>query len=279
MKPVMRYRGAKYRLAGWIQSFFPDHETYVEPFGGAAGVLMQKKRSYAEVYNDLDSEIVNVFRVLRDPEQCKALARALELTPYSRDEFTLSYQESSEAVEQARRTIVRAQMGFGSAGATKGSTGFRIDTARKYGTSSDLWLEYPKSLAAFCERLRGVVIENKCALEVIENHDRPSTLFFVDPPYVHTTRVIRGSRNGPGQYRHELSDSDHEKLLEKLNQVEGMVILSGYESALYNDNLIGWEKRATRSRISAGRGTGVRKEVVWLNKACSRQQVQLELIS
>jgi len=107
-RPVLRYHGGKWRLASWIISHFPPHRVYVEPFGGAASVLLRKPRSYAEVYNDMDGEIVNVFRVLRDPARARELERVLRLTPFAREEFELSYIRDEDPIEQARRTIVRA---------------------------------------------------------------------------------------------------------------------------------------------------------------------------
>ena len=133
--PLMRYHGAKFRLAPWVMQFFPQHTRYVEPFGGAAGVLLQKPRVYAEVYNDLDSDIANVFLVLQSPEASQRLIDLITVTPYARSEFDRAYEETNDPIEQARRTLIRAQMGFGSAGATKGCTGFRSDSRRSYGTA------------------------------------------------------------------------------------------------------------------------------------------------
>lgn len=267
MSPAVRYHGAKFRLAPWIMQFFPPHVTYVEPFGGAAGVLLQKPRSYAEVYNDLDGDIVNFFRVLRDPETRRQLLELVSLTPYARADFDEAWEETNDIVERARRTAIRAQMGFGSAGATKGATGFRIDTRRAYGTAQHLWAEYPQSIAAVGQRFQGVLIENRPAIEVMQQHDRSDTLHFVDPPYLLSTRVLQS--NGKGYYRHEMTDADHQALLKVLLDLEGMVVVSGYNSELYNDMLSGWETFQTKSRISAGRGTALRTEVVWINAACS----------
>ena len=271
--PVMRYHGAKFRLAPWIMSFFPAHDTYVEPFGGAAGVLLQKPRSVSEVYNDLDGDIVNVFRVLQDRGLADELHRRLVVTPYSRAEFELSYEPTDEPVERARRTLIRAHQGFGASGATQGNTGFRIDSARKYGTAAHLWTRYPELIASFVERFQSVVIENKDARAVIADHDRPDTLFFVDPPYVHSTRRMDGHR----YYHHEMDDAAHEALIGQLHGVSGFVVLSGYDSDLYNDALPGWRKHSTRARISAGRGTTTRTEMVWLNPACQARQAQIGL--
>ncbi|MEN4919423.1 DNA adenine methylase [Achromobacter spanius] len=265
-RPLIRYHGGKWRLAPWIIQHLPPHRCYVEPFGGAAGVLLQKERAYAEVYNDLDGDIVNLFRVLRDPEGGARLIDLVKLTPYARDEFDDAYESHPDPVERARRTIVRASMGFGSAGATKGTTGFRIDTRRRYGTAQQLWAEYPATLGPVIQRLTGVMIENRPALDVIRQHDAPDTLFFVDPPYLHETRYA-GAAHGR-YYAHEMNNADHGELLEGLRQVRGMVALCGYPSLLYDDALMGWAKTTTNARISAARGTAVRTECLWLNPAC-----------
>jgi DNA adenine methylase len=270
-RPALRYHGGKFRLAPWVMSFFPPHLCYVEPFGGAAGVLIQKPRSYSEVYNDLDGDIVNFFRVIRDPEKRVQLEEALILTPYAREEFEIAFEPTKDMVERARRTVIRAQMGFGSAGATKGQTGFRIDTKRAYGTAQHLWSEYPTSIVALGDRFRGVLIENRPAIEVIRAHDAPETLHFVDPPYLHSTRVLQGGlkKGKGGYYRHEMTDQDHEALLSVLLGLDGMVVVSGYESNLYHDHLSGWTSHSTPARISGGRGTVMRKEVVWINQSCT----------
>lgn len=265
-RPALRYHGAKFRIAPWVLRHFPAHACYVEPFGGAAGVLLQKARSYAEVYNDLDGDIVNFFRVLRDLKQRAALQELLALTPYARAEFDLAWQPTDDAVERARRLCVRAQMGFGSAGATEGVTGFRIDTKRACSTAQHLWMGYPDALSAVGARFTGVLIENRPALEVMAAHDCLDTLHFVDPPYVLGTRVLQG--NGRGYYRHEMTDDDHAELLDKLRKLNGMVIVTGYETDLYHDALSGWRVERTDARISARRGTAIRTEVLWMNPAC-----------
>lgn len=265
--PVLRYHGGKFRLASWVMSFFPEHTCYVEPFGGAAGVLLQKERVYAEVYNDLDRAVANFFTVLRDPQSRAELIEQLILTEYSREQFDAAWEPTDNRIEEARRMAIRAQMGFGSAGATKGNTGFRIDTKREYGTAQHLWSQYPAAIAAAGQRMTGVLIENRPAIEVMLQHDAPTTLHFVDPPYVLSTRVLQAG--GRGYYRHEMTDADHVDLLDCLLSLKGFVVVSGYPTDLYSERLAGWEQRQTAARISAGRGTAVRTEVVWLNPACS----------
>ena len=265
--PALRYHGAKFRLAPWLQQFFPPHRCYTEAFGGAAGVLLKNPRCYAAVYNDLDGSIVNFFRVLRDPTMRAQLVEALHWTPFARDEFLLAYEPLTEGdpVESARRVAIRAAMGFGSAGATKGRTGFRTDTTRSYSTAQHVWVRYPDTLLAIGQRLGGVLIENRPAAEVLRRHDAADTLHYVDPPYLLATRVMNRGRR---YYAHELDDHEHIELLDVLRSLKGMVVLSGYPSPLYDELLPGWQRHTTKSPISAARGTVTRDEVVWINPRC-----------
>ncbi|WP_151753932.1 DNA adenine methylase [Acinetobacter soli] len=261
--PLIRYHGGKFRLADWVIRHFPKHTCYTESFGGAAGVLLQKPRAYAEVYNDLDGEVVNLFRVLRNEDDRNKLIELLVFTPYSRVDFQEAWEPCDNSIEKARRLIIRAQMGFGSAGASKGITGFRIDTKRAYGTAQSLWVTYPNHLADVGQRLSGVLIENRPAIQILRDHDGAETLHYVDPPYVHDTRYS-GAKTGR-VYRHEMTNQDHEELLKVLLELEGKVIVSGYPSEIYNDYLGKWKRVDTSARISSGRGTDTRTECLWIN--------------
>lgn len=251
-RPLVRYHGGKWMLAPWIISHFPAHRCYVEPFGGGGSVLLRKERSYAEVYNDLDAEIVNLFRVARDHGE--ELKRKLELTPFSRVDFRESYALSDDPIEQARRTVSRAFMGFGSNAHNK-NTGFRSNSNRSGTTPAHDWRNYPEAFGAIIERLRGVVIENRDAAEVMASHDETTTLHYVDPPYVPETR------NAGDDYRHEMTDDDHRALATKLEQLQGMVIVSGYPSPLYDEIYAGW-RRVERRHLADG--ARERTEVLWL---------------
>lgn len=267
--PAIRYHGGKFRLASWIISHFPEHRCYVEPFGGGASVLLKKEASEAEVYNDLDGDVVNLFRVLRNPETAQQLIDACALTPYSRDEFNCAYENSENLVEQARRLIVRATMGFGSAGATKGKTGFRLDTKRNSATAQRIWARQPDNLAAVASRFAGVLIENRSAIQCMRDHDTVSTLHFVDPPYVHDTRVETAKNSA---YRFEMTNEEHMELLNVLKDLRGAVIVCGYNSDLYNNALVGW-KRVTRTTAANGfAGSVQRTECLWLNPAAQKKQ-------
>jgi DNA adenine methylase len=267
-RPVLRYHGGKWKLAPWILSHLPPHRIYTEAFGGAASVLMRKPRSYAEVYNDLDGDMVTLFRVLQDLEQSRSLIRLLEVTPFARDEFELAYEPTPDPVERARRLCIRSVMGFGSNGHNiKAKTGFRANSNQSGTTPARDWLTYPKCLAAVIERFRGVVIENRDALEVMAQHDGPETLHYVDPPYVVDTRSLKNPydiKYRGGMYAHEMDDADHGKLLEFLKDLEGMVVLSGYPHATYDAALEGW-RRVEGDALADG--ALPRTEVLWINPA------------
>ena len=289
-RPVLRYHGGKWLLAPWILGFFPPHRCYVEPFGGAASVLMRKPRSYAEVYNELDDEVVNVFRVLRSPTRARRLAALLRLTPFSRDDFAAAYRASKDPVERARRTLVKAFMGFGSnslhdlrpPGSTAGApTGFRATSNRAGTTPAHDWQHFPGHIAGFCERLQGVVIERREAQEVMAQHDAPATLHYVDPPYLPETRTGLNKRRQHGvlaMYRHEFSADDHRELAVFLRGLRGMVVLSGYPSPLYEELYEGWERH---ERQALADGARPRTECLWLNPACvaARRGQQAQLVA
>ena len=259
-RPVLRYHGGKWKLAPWVIDNLPPHRTYVEPFGGAASVLMRKERSYAEVYNDLDGEVVNVFRVLRDPTTACELERLMRLTPFARDEFIESYSPVSDPVEQARRTIFRSAAGFGSVAASGRKTGFRSNVTRSGTTPAHDWANAPDHVASFVNRLRGVVIESRPASDVIRQFDGPDTLVYADPPYPHSTRTETAKWDHI--YRHEMSDDDHREVAELLRSVEGMVVISGYASDLYDEIYPDW-KRLDRDHLADG--AAPRTEVLWIS--------------
>lgn len=255
-RPILRYHGGKWRLAGWIASHFPPHRIYVEPFGGAGSVLLKKERSYAEVYNDLDSEIVNLFEIARTKGD--ELIRLLRLTPYSRVEFERAAEPTSDALESARRLVIRSYMGFGPDSLLRKNvkTGFRSDVKRPGTIPSHDWSNYPDALAMIVERLRGVTIENVDYRRIIEKYDCDDALFYIDPPYPKSTRA----RPDHG-YKFEMNESQHRALARILTNCAGMVILSGYPCPLYDELFRGWHK-VTRLAYT---GTTYKTEAIWLN--------------
>lgn len=267
-RPLLRYFGGKFRIAPWVISYFPPHRIYVEPFGGGASVLLRKPRSYAEVYNDLDGQIVNVFRCFQSDKDFRHLKRRLVNTPFARSEHDLSYEPTDCRIEDAARTVVRSWFGFGnSAQRTSGKSGFQAMTEMTGSSKAAQWKTYLEKLDEFRDRLMGIVIENRDAREVIAHQDTAETLFYVDPPYLPDTRKS-------GTYKFEMTIEDHESLCSQLSGLRGMVILSGYENPVYDT--LGWhrEEIETQSMASIDRA---RKEVLWLNPAAAKRQQQLAL--
>jgi DNA adenine methylase len=280
-RPVLRYYGGKYRLAPRLIQLFPVHHIYTEAFGGAASVLMLKPRSPAEIYNDLDGEVVNVFRVLQVQSRAHKLEQLLRVTPFSRTEFEKSYKPSADPVERARRTIMRSFMGFGSDSITRVKasatgfntrvstmkTGFRSNSWRSNTPAAVDWARYPDTLQAFCDRMRGVVIENRNALEVIAKADREDTLHYVDPPYPKSTRNNGATESRvEHNYRHEMSDEDHIRLAELLHNLKGMVMISSYPGPLYEKLYADW-KAIEWIGNQFCHGSQKRTETVWINAA------------
>lgn len=265
-RPVLRWHGGKWKLAPWIISHFPKHRVYVEPFGGAASVLLRKDQSYAEVYNDLDEDAVNLFRVVQSNGQ--ELRRRLELTPFARLEFELAYQpvEDDDPIERARRLVIRCFMGHGSDAHAKKASGFRANSNKSGTTPAHDWVHYPAALDAIIARLRGVIIECRNALDIMRQHDAATTLHYVDPPYLPETRSWQKTGKGSGNYTHELSPDDHRELLVMLTTLEGMVVLSGYPAAMYDEALPSWQRIETAAHADGARP---RTEVLWLNPACA----------
>lgn len=262
-RPVLRWYGGKWKLAPWIIGHFPAHRVYVEPFGGAGSVLFRKPRAYAEVWNDLDGEVVNFFRVLRDDEMAARLIEQLRLTPFARAEFDGAYNVCSDPVERARRLAVLSYMGFGANAHARVPTGFRGNSNRSGTTPAQDWRNYPDALAKAVDRLRGVVIESRDACAVMAGHDGPKTLHYVDPPYVWDTRG-RGSVYDVRYrgYTHELTDDDHRALLTFLRTLQGGVVLSAYPHGIYDEALTGWQRV---ERKAFADGARERTEVLWLN--------------
>lgn len=267
-RPALRWHGGKWLLGPWIIQHFPAHRRYTEVYGGAASVLLRKARSHAEIYNDLDDGVVNFFRCLQDPQKAERLRELLTITPFARKEFELAYRPAKDPVEQARRLVIRSYMGFGSDGHNvEIKTGFRADSDRSNTTPAHDWVNYSGAITGITERMAGVVIESRPALDVLRRADRPDALHYLDPPYLPDVRSKK-SRRGKLKYHaysHEMTVDDHVEMIEAARALEGMVLISGYPSELYDEKLRGWARDEKKSLADGARP---RIEVLWANPAC-----------
>lgn len=258
MRAIIKYPGAKWSLADWIIGYFPKHHSYLEPFFGSGAVLFRKERSAIETVNDLDGDVVNLFEWIRkDPER---LAREIYFTPYARDEYERAYATKDTETDSFKRAVgfyIRLMMGHGFR-TTGEKVGWKNDVqGREAAYATKQWCSLPDSIMEAAERLRGVQIENRPAVDLIRRFNFPNVLIYADPPYVLSTRY--GAKK---QYRHEMTDGDHVELLEALKAHTGPVIISGYASELYDDSLPGWYKAKKKARTQTA---AEREEILWMN--------------
>jgi DNA adenine methylase len=256
------YYGGKYSHLDWLLPLLDIHDAtqYCEPFGGSAAVLLNRKPVHIETYNDLDGEVVNFFRVLR--EQREELVDQLTFTPFSRYEYlqALKVDEPMTNLERARRFYIRARQSMMAQAQSATAGRWAYSVATEGGTAVPRWINGVPKLIEVAKRLAEVQIENLPGLEVIARYDSLTTLFYVDPPYVMSTRP------GGTQYSNELSDKDHEGLAEVLHRCKGFVAVSGYDSGLYRDLYADWHMHTARARVSfASQNRSLRQEVLWTN--------------
>lgn len=267
LKPLVPYHGGKGRLASWIVDLMPRHRVYVEPFAGSAAVLLAKPRSTHEILNDVDGNVVNFYRVLR--EDPRELERVCRLTPYARDEFAAAdlHDPDLDPLERARRWWTRTNQSFAHTGTD--ATGWSTSIMRGSNNARSV-LNRIDRFAAAAERLATVTIENRDALTLIAEYSVPDGVVYADPPYLMSTRSAMNRRPG-GDYAHEFAtDDDHQALARVLHASPATVLLSGYHSPLYDELYADWphvERRVVR-RSSNGRSAALPHaiEVVWCNR-------------
>ena len=266
MKRVLNYPGSKWNIASSIVSRIPEHHSYVEPFFGSGAVLFNKPVSDIETVNDLDSDVTNLFLCIQ--QDSERLARLIMTTPFSREDYDYNYDlmetnAYTDIFERATGFLVRCWQGYG-VRTNKYKVGWKNDVVgREKSYALWNWYRLPEWIIDIAERLRMVQIENKPALEVINRFNKDGVFMYIDPPY------LLGTRAGK-QYKHEMSDADHEEMLQELVTSKAKIMISGYESQMYNDYLKDWNKACFDSCAEHGKQ---RKEVIWMNY--SDQQLSL----
>lgn len=266
-KSPINWFGGKYYMANDIIRLFPKHKVYVEVFGGAGHILFKKEPSEIEVYNDIDSGLYLFFKILRDENKANILKQKLDLTPYSREEFYHcrdTWKNEKDEIEKVRKWYVATMQSF----STNFSTWSHSKNKSRRGMSQAVsqWLgKIENDLPKAVERLKTVQIENMDYKDLIKKYDGKDTLFYLDPPYIHKTRQMTY------QYTHEMTDQQHEEMINILLHIKGKAILSGYDNEIYNkllDN--GWRKmflgeydKRSEKAINESRNKG--KEFIWIN--------------
>lgn len=255
VRAILRYPGAKWRIADFILRHMPRHHSYLEPFFGSGAVLFRKAPAPIETINDINDDVVNLFRVVQT--KADVLAEAVAGLPYARRVYEVSLQGDSEAsdVERAARFLTLVWQSYGSRADGK-NCGWKKDVAgREAAYAVRNWNRLPGWIVAAQERLKQVQIEHRDALQLIRQFNHPKVLIYCDPPYVLSTRICRSS------YRHEMDDAAHEELLDVLNRHRGVVMLSGYANELYDAKLQDWARYDTDMVITSGQK---RTESLWV---------------
>lgn len=265
MKAVLKYPGSKWSISPWIVSNFPEHHSYVEPYFGSGAAFFSKVPSAIETINDLDGDVINLFSCIRDNSE--VLARKIAMTPYSRKTYDESFRtKPTNEIDKALQFLIRCWQGHGFR--TNGyKVGWKNDVqGRENMYAVYNWYRLPEWVMGIVDRLKQVQIENRPALEVIKRFNYPNVLIYADPPYLLSTRAAK-------QYKHEMSEQDHVELLEALIQHKEKIILSGYQSELYDELLKGWYKDDIKG--NAEYYGADRKEVVWMNYKPAAEQLSL----
>jgi len=272
IRPALRYYGGKWRISTWIISNFPDHVCYVEPYGGAMSVLLNKPPSTIDVYNDIDRDVVTFFRVLR--ERPDDLVRAIRLTPFSRAELEISNQPCEDELELARRVYVWSMQGI-SGTRSDWTTGWRFQrNARNGHQNIEVWRDVDH-LEQIAERLLSVNLECDKAAKVIKRYDTPDTLFYCDPPYPMQTRS-KWRHNG---YLHEMSDKDHAQLAKLLHSIKGMAAISSYPNEMYDRLYADWQCVRIKARVNmVNRGGKSVIECLYLSPSLMARHVQMPML-
>lgn len=261
MRTVLKYPGSKWNIARQLVGLLPEHHSYVEPYFGSGAVLFNKTPSDIETVNDIDNDVVNLFLCIQEDSEC--LARMVMTTPFSREMYDSAFDFENfitevigeEPYRKALVFLIKCWQGHGFR-TSGGKVGWKNDVAgREKAYALWNWYRLPEWIIDIAERLRKVQIENRPALEVIKRFNREGVFMYIDPPY------LLGTRTGK-QYMHEMTDHDHEELLKDLLQSKAKIMISGYESEMYNDYLKDWNKCTFNSCAEHGKP---RKEVIWMN--------------
>ncbi|KQL17662.1 DNA adenine methylase [Cytobacillus solani] len=261
---ILHYPGSKWSMASWIISHMPEHKTYLEPFFGSGAVFFKKQPSQIETINDLDSNIVNLFKVIRDHSE--ELSEKIYWTPLSREEYYSSYEYSGSCeIEAARTFLVRCWQAIGAK--TSDRTGWRSLISSNGPDTAKEWGKLPDKILLVAKRLKEAQIENQPAVKLLERYKRREVLIYADPPYIIETRTKR-------HYKHEMSIDDHIELLETLDAHPGPVILSGYAHHIYDERLKHWHRETLDVAAEAG---AKRQEVLWVNEVAAGGYFQQSL--
>ncbi|WP_237607257.1 DNA adenine methylase [Roseimaritima sediminicola] len=257
----LKWHGGKHYLAKRIIDLMPEHLHYVEPFFGGGSVLLNKDpHGVSEVINDVHRELTNFWRTLQDEERFARFMRVVEAVPFSEVEWKESFEPTDDPIEQAVRFFIRCrQSRAGKLNAF--ATLSRNRTRRQMNEQASSWMNAVNGLPEIARRMRRVVVLCQDAVKVVKRQDGDNTLFYLDPPYVHESRVTTAD------YDFEMTTEQHERLLDAICQCKGKVLLSGYPNELYDQRLKDWNVVDIQidNKASSKKNKPKMTERLWMN--------------
>lgn len=263
MKRVLNYPGSKWNISEQIAFMIPKHKCYVEPYFGSGAVFFSKPYiSPVETINDINSDVVNLFNCIKIDSQ--RLAGLIQSTPYSRESYNAAYMsEPADPYVRALNFLIKCWQGMGYR-ANGDKVGWKCDAMgreRMYALWN--WYNLPNDIIEVCERLRAVQIENCNALELIERYSDKDTFMYLDPPYLFSSGIHK-------EYKDIMSEQDHKLLLDRIVKSKANIMISGYDTALYNEILADWKKCEIKTHNSSG---GIREECIWMNYSDNQMSI------
>lgn len=259
-RPIIPYLGSKFRIAQKVIAHFPAHEIYVEPFGGAGNILLNKEHTRHDVYNDLSSDMVNLFEILRN--QSSELIRKLKRTAYCEADYLQSFEPCDCPVERARRLILRAHASFHSTDAFTSRPFFKMHAGLDTPALARQFANFTRYLPMYTSRLRNVTISCKPALWVINKYNDPRVLIYCDPPYISNTR------KSSAKYLFEMDNDAHLELIDVLLATKSAVAISGYANPAYDKAFKKWQRFVIPTLTFNISATITRtEEVLWVKAA------------
>lgn len=278
MKPILRYFGSKHKASKHLIPMLPKHTIYCEPYGGSAGLLMNKPPCAIEYYNEIDPRIYNLFRVIKDKRSMLQLCEQLRQVTWCKQVWEDAFEIADDPVIDALNVLIRSWMSFSPVGIFRQNSGYRDGAYDKTNVSSGhqtIWNNLPTRIKFAHKRFQFCHLSNLDAitfLDIIERHHGEHAFIYVDPPYLHTTRCETKG------YSSELSQEDHAVLLDKLQTASANVLLSGYENSLYQSILVDWKVKRFQTCIASKRGGSSKSEMVWFNYQQLHYTEQIDLI-
>ena len=265
MRPPIKTHGGKYYLSNWIIEHFPEgyeDMVYCEPFCAGASVFLNKKPSMEEVISDIDTGVISVFKSLRDEPQ--EFITRIKRTRYTERAFKMAQNRSEKPfddyIDHAVNEYVLRRMSRGGL-----KRAFAWSERTRGGKPGDLnaWDTMIESLPLIAERIKNTNILSENFVQIIKVWDEDETFFYLDPPYLHSTR----SEGATNAYEHELTVEDHISMLLLANNARGKVIISGYASPLYNRHLKEWncKKKSVANHSGQSKTKERRTECIWMN--------------